>query len=279
MDMGIVADELNKNFREAVRVGKRLGLRRYEVRFLETGRAPMCDTEELLEIEEIVENEGVTITALSPGLFKWTDSERDFRNEMDEVFPRAVDLARRWGLSGFIVFGFHKPDTTEQSFYPNGHTPASVFDWFAEIAELAEESQMNLMIEPEPVCWMDNGTKISELIRRIGSDRIRINYDPANVAWLTQKDPIDEFKLIAPYIANVHIKDIKLTSIESSPDWAVPGEGSIDYIEHFRALRKIHYQGNISLEPHLDGSFETTRRCKAAVESLWNQSIKESFSD
>jgi sugar phosphate isomerase/epimerase len=265
MKLGIVADELNRNFREAVRAGSKLGLRRYEIRFLQTGRAPMCAVSELLEIEQIIENEDVAITALSPGLFKWTADEKAFRAEMNEVFPRSVELAKRWGLGSLIVFGFNKPNATETSFYPNEHTPTYIFEWFAEVAEAAEKAEITLMIEPEPVCWMDTDAKLAELINKVNSDRIRVNYDPANVAWLTGKDPIDEFELIAPFIANVHIKDIKSTL----PVWAVPGEGMIDYAKHFAALKKINYTGNISLEPHLDGSFEKTLLCKMAVENLW----------
>ncbi|MEJ7712826.1 MAG: hypothetical protein WKF84_24000 [Pyrinomonadaceae bacterium] len=68
--LGIVADEISRDFREAVRIGTHIGLRRYEVRFLKTGRAPLCDHSELLEVERIRDGEGIEITALSPGLFK-----------------------------------------------------------------------------------------------------------------------------------------------------------------------------------------------------------------
>jgi len=40
MKLGIVADEISRDFGEAVRVGKKLGLGRYEIRNLTSGRAP-----------------------------------------------------------------------------------------------------------------------------------------------------------------------------------------------------------------------------------------------
>jgi sugar phosphate isomerase/epimerase len=45
----------------------------------------------------------------------------------------------------------------------------------------------------------------------------------------------------------------------------------IDYRAHFAALRRIGYDGPISLEPHLDGSSATIRKCQEAFERLWQE--------
>jgi sugar phosphate isomerase/epimerase len=260
--LGIVSDEISRDFREAVRVGTSLGIRRYEIRNLTAGRAPMCGDPAMLEVERIAAGEGVEITALSPGLFKLTDDEAAFRREMAEVYPRAVEWAQRWKLPGLIVFGFHKPGATEAnaSQFPSDNPPPHIVDWLAEAA-----AEITLMIEPEPICWCDTGRATAALMR----PGLRINYDPGNVAWLTNRDPFDEFEIVAPYIANVHIKDIR--PVTGAPEWVPAGEGLIDYRKHFEALRAIGYSGPISLEPHMDFTAESTRRCKEAVERLRTQ--------
>ncbi len=275
LTLGIVADEISRDFREAARIGLLAGLRRYEIRFLKSGRAPVCDPAELREIEAIRDGEGLELTALSPGLFKWTDSPDKFRREMEEVFPRAVELARRWNLSALIVFGFCKPGAKEENadLIPSDDPPAWVIDSLAEAGAKAEAVGLRLLIEAEPVCWADTGAATANLIRRAGSQAIGINYDPCNVAWMTRRDPIDEFELVAPFIANVHVKD-QLDSPRGSglPTWVVPGEGLIDYCPHFAALKGIGYAGPVSLEPHMDGNLETIRACKDAVTRLWQAS-------
>lgn len=275
LTLGIVADEISRDFREASRIGQLAGLRRYEIRFLKSGRAPMCDPAELREIEAISDGEGLELTALSPGLFKWTDSPEKFRREMDEVFPRAVELAKRWNLSALIVFGFCKPGAKEENadLIPSDDPPAWVIDALAEAGAKAEAVGLRLLIEAEPVCWADTGAATANLIQRAGSLAIGINYDPCNVAWMTRRDPMDEFELVAPFIANVHVKD-QLDAPRGSglPTWVVPGEGMIDYRPHFAALKGIGYAGPISLEPHMDGSLETIRACKDAVSRLWQAS-------
>lgn len=269
-ELGIVADEINRNFREATRIGTQAGLRRYEIRFLQSGRAPLCDAEELYEIERICAGEGLTLTALSPGLFKWTDTPEKFQREMTEVFPHAVEWAQRWKLSALIVFGFQKPGATEA----NADTviaetvPSWVIESLAEAAERASAAQLKLLIEPEPVCFADSAAAAARMIRAVDSPVLGINYDPCNDAWMLRRDPLTEFAEAAPFIANVHIKD-QLDAPRGSgmPTWVVPGHGMIDWRGHLQALKDSGYNRPISLEPHINGDLETIRQCKSAVET------------
>jgi sugar phosphate isomerase/epimerase len=269
---GVVSDEISRDFAVAVQTGVALGIRRYEVRNLAAGRAPMCGAAAMREAEEIARAADVEITALSPGLFKLTRDAAAFRREMDEIYPRAAEWAHRWQLPGLIVFGFHKPGATEATApeFPSTNPPAQIVEWLAEAGERAARDRLTLMIEPEPICWCDSGRATAALIERAGAASLRINYDPGNVAWLENRDPFDEFSIVAPWIANVHVKDLlPLTRGAGFPKWAPAGEGMIDYAAHFQALRENGYAGPVSLEPHMDSSVEATRRCKAALEREW----------
>jgi len=264
--LGIVADEIDRDFRKAAAVGRALGIERYEVRNLTTGRIPLCDAAELAAVEQT----GVEITAISPGLFKYTETTAEFTCEMAEVYPRAAEWAHRWKLPGLIVFGFHKPGTTEGSPGVAGDPPAAVTEWLAQAGEQAAVDGLLLVIEPEPICWCDTARRTAALIERSGAASLRINYDPGNVAWLENRDPLDEFEAAAPWIANVHVKDLRpLDRGSGHPEWVPAGEGMIDYRAHFAALKGISYRGPVSLEPHIDGRPETIRRCKMAVENLY----------
>jgi sugar phosphate isomerase/epimerase len=274
MKPGIVADEIDRDFGAAVRIGAPLGLRRYEVRFLTSGRAPLCQPAELREVERIAAGEGIEITALSPGLFKYVDDAAGFAHDLDEVYPKAAELAHRWNLPGLIVFGFHKPNATEQNFatLPPRPVPPRVIDWLTEANTRAACDGLTLMIEPEPICWFD-GAMPSGVSPWPALPALRINYDPGNVAWFQSRDPIDDFPAAVPYIANVHVKDLKPFQPGVRPEFVPAGEGIVDYRRHFAALRASGYTGPISLEPHMDGSPETIRRCIQAFEQSWEESI------
>ena len=110
-------------------------------------------------------------------------------------------------------------------------------EWLAEAGERARADGLILMIEPEPICWCDSGRATAALIARASSAALKINYDPGNVAWLENRDPLDEFSAVAPLIANVHMKDLRpLTRGAGFPEWVPAGDGMIDYAAHFRAL-------------------------------------------
>jgi sugar phosphate isomerase/epimerase len=272
MRLGIVADEVSRNFQDAVRIGKSLDIGRYEIRNLTTGRAPMCDSSEIASVEAIVEREEVRITALSPGLFKYTSDSAAFARDMAEVYPRAAELAHRWDLPGLLVFGFHKKGATEAdaASFPSSHPPAEIIEWLAAAGERASADGLDLMIEPEPICWADTARAAADLIQRAGGKGLKINYDPGNVAWLENRDPFHEFEAAARWIANVHIKDLRpLTQGAGKPEWVPAGQGMIDYRRHFEALHRIGYTGPVSLEPHMDSSEASTRACAEAVRKLW----------
>ena len=272
MKLGIVSDQIDRDFAKAVKIGTFLGIYRYEIRNLTSGRAPFCDPAELREVERIASGEGIEITALSPGLFKYTEDQAVLDHDLADAYPRACELAQRWKLPGLIVFGFHKPGITEENFasMESGRIPDHLIDWWQRAGERAEADGILLMIEPEPICWTDTASLAARLIALSGSKALRINYDPGNVAWLQMHDPFTDFAPAAPWIANVHVKDLRpAASGATRPEFVPAGQGLIDFAHHFQALRQSSYSGPISLEPHMDGNVETIRRCKEAFEKAW----------
>ena len=267
MKLGIVADEIDRDFAKAVALGRSLGIERYEIRNLTSGRIPLCDAGEIAAAER----HGVEITAISPGLFKYVEDEAGFVREMAEIYPRAAELAHRWNLPGLIVFGFHKPGATEAEPETDGFVPKKrLLDWMARASEQAERDSLLLMIEPEPICWCDTATRTAEWIEQSGARSLRINYDPGNVAWLENRDPLNDLESAAKWIANVHVKDLRpLTRGRAHPEWVPAGEGMIDFGAHFRALAQTRYSGPVSLEPHIaNAGRNVIERCKIAVEKL-----------
>jgi len=269
MTLGIVADEISRDFATAVEIGKRAGLLRYEIRNLKSGRVPLCDPHELDEVDRIIQGEGVKITTISPGLFKYTDDAAGFAREMAEMYPRAVELAERWGLATMIIFGFHKPGATEANAatISSSNPPPAVAEWLAVACERAHDDHLTLLIEPEPICWADTASAAVSMIQTAHARSVKINCDPGNVAWLWNRDPLEDLEASIDWVRNVHVKDLRpLTRGAAHPEWIPAGQGMINYRAHFAALRGSGFDGNYSLEPHMDGTLETIQACKQAFE-------------
>lgn len=273
LHLGIVADEIDRDIRAAVTVGGNLGLRRYEIRNLPSGRVPLCDPADLRAVDQAMLDAESVVTNISPGLFKLAETGWDFRAQMDDVYPRAAELAHRWNLPGLIVFGFHKPGATEANAaeISGDSVPDQVVEWLAQAAEQAGRDGLLLMIEPEPICWAEDTRAAAALIRRIGSPHLKMNYDPGNDAWLRNCDALGDLAGAIDLIANVHVKDLRpLINGAAHPVWVPAGEGMVEWGTHFARLQAAGYSGPVSLEPHLDGKPDTILRCKQAVERAWS---------
>jgi len=84
--------------------------------------------------------------------------------------------------------------------------------------------------------------ELATFIERFGDETYGINYDIGNSAALGY-DPKEEFDSYCEYILNVHIKDRKLHGT------TVPlGAGSANFLEVFRCLSKMKYDGNYILQ-------------------------------
>lgn len=85
-----------------------------------------------------------------------------------------------------------------------------------------------------------------ETIERIGSDNVRINYDPANSIYFEGIRPESDILGLVDLIAHMHIKD-KLGGIG---EWNFPaiGEGYIDYNFILNYVLQNNYKGPFSFE-------------------------------
>jgi len=72
-------------------------------------------------------------------------------------------------------------------------------------------------------------------------------------------------------MAHVHIKDGRATD-DGRLEWTIVGDGEIDYVGHFRALKESGYDGVVALETHYkdpNGDQEAASRlCLAEMRRL-----------
>jgi sugar phosphate isomerase/epimerase len=108
------------------------------------------------------------------------------------------------------------------------------------------------------------GDRTRMTIERIGSDWVRVNYDPTNVIYYEGLRPEPDLPVIAAYVAHFHVKDS--AGRRETWDFPVPGEGTIDFVSLFATLRDAGYQGpySVELEQHgLTPAEEDAARARA----------------
>jgi sugar phosphate isomerase/epimerase len=114
-----------------------------------------------------------------------------------------------------------------------------------EAADYAHNRGVTLAIEPHVGSIIDTPARMLEVIRLVGSDAVRINFDIShfNVMGIGMEESVST---MAPYARHTHVKDERGTV----PDYEflIPGEGEFDYVAYLEAMQRHGYSGFITTE-------------------------------
>lgn len=252
LELGIVSDEISPDFPTAVRHALGWGIRKFELRVLNTGRVPRVDPAEISTIENLVRAHQIQITALSPGMFKSELSKSaELDAEIRETLPATIAMAKRLGAPMIIIFGFHREKGEPASRY------ADAVGWMKKAAAIAEASNIRLAVENEPGFWADTGVNTLRLIQDAGSRFLGANWDPCNAFGTTERPYPEGYEALKKAIVNVHIKDTE----EGSLIKCVPvGDGAIDWRGQILALMRDRVVSHATIETHCHPLVENSRR-------------------
>jgi sugar phosphate isomerase/epimerase len=242
IELGIVSDEICPDFREAVALGMEWGITRYEIRCVKSGRVPAVDQAEWEDILACVQEHGLSVTALSPGIFKHQLSKKDdLTRELEETLPRTIAMARQCACPLIIVFGIQREKNESPQHY------REVLDLLRRAALVAQQQNVRLAIENEPGFWCDTGANTARIIHDVNVPSLGANWDPCNAYGTIEVPYPDGYRAIRPMIFNVHAKDTKRGAlIECVP----VGKGVIDWKGQVEALLRDKIVGHITIETH-----------------------------
>lgn len=259
MDIALITDEYSHDPFTALELGRRWGIRHYEIRFAYRWRLPICPDWACDLTAAALKAYGVAVTAISPGLFKpvmRTDGSRipisadtpdEVRRHLDELLPRCLAFAERLGTRNITVFALAKPADTD----PGAKVPAVVIDTLGLAAGRAAAAGFTLLLENGQGTWADTGAASRVILDAVGSPALRLTWDPANVIYGDcHEDPVAQgYRLVQSYVGNVHVKDASCTAGQGC--WQMLGDGAVDWTSQIRQLRQAGYGGYLTAEPHL----------------------------
>ncbi|MDV2686552.1 sugar phosphate isomerase/epimerase family protein [Alkalihalophilus lindianensis] len=160
-----------------------------------------------------------------------------------------------------------------------------IVDQLRLICERLENKGQLLLIETHPNTLADNLESTLRLIEEVNHPSFKINYDALHI-WESGADPILGFKLLEPYIAHVHLKNIRSREDLNvfapnnvySPAGSREGmvslfEGSIDYHSFFAGLMKELEKVELSLEWFGEDVYEVLFQDLNEIRII-NQSLK-----
>ena len=104
-------------------------------------------------------------------------------------------------------------------------------------------------------------------MRKVNSDRVKVNYDTANVVFYGRVDPVEDLKACVSDVAFLHIKD----KAGAADEWnfPAPGKGYIDFDGIFDVLNQNGNNSPFSVE------IEFTAAGPSTLEEV-NQAVRDS---
>jgi sugar phosphate isomerase/epimerase len=116
----------------------------------------------------------------------------------------------------------------------------------AELAAVGEEVGVTLGVETQNSLFT-SGERAVAIIDEVGSERIRINLDAANIKYWNGNDPLAEVEVMAKYVAHMHVKDHR----GGRGDYEFPplGAGDVKFEEIISRLLDSRFEGVLVLEP------------------------------
>lgn len=221
---------------------------------------PDQDEAQLLHVEAKLRELGLTCIALS-GHCNLTDADRlnDFRANMA--------LARRFGAKWIISSTGEAHFGVDERFTDDvliGNIKALVPD--------LERCDLKLGIEVHGE--YGTGEKILNIVKGVGSDRVGINYDTANVVFYGGKVPNEEIKTCFEGVNFVHLKD--KVGLDNGWNFPAVGAGDLDLVGFIRYMEEKGYAGPLSIEIEYTADFTMNAKKPGDLE-IANRAVRDSF--
>ena len=159
-------------------------------------------------------------------------------------FKRAVEIAEFFAAPFVRLFSYYPPGGEGKG--PLDPIRDEVIDRFRRKVEYLSDHPVTMVHENEKGIFGDVGRRCRDLMQSVDSPKLRCAFDFANFVQVGEK-PGENWPLLKPYTAHIHIKDAKSGTGQIVP--AGQGDGDIPAI--LADAYGSGYRGFLTLEPHL----------------------------
>ncbi len=260
--IGVINDEISQDFGRACEVASRqFGMGWIELRGMWNKNILKLDPNEVAEARRILAKYNLRVTDIASPLFKvdWPGAPKssfspkhdqfhaDFTfDQQDEVLEKSLELAKIFDTDRVRCFDFWRLDN------PKPHRNA-MNEKLRDAAERAAKKGTVLVLENEASCNTATGAEAAEVLCAVQTPALMLNWDPGNAASLGEKAFPDGYAALPKdRIGHCHCKDV--VRKDHGYEWAAMGQGLIDWVGQFKALKNDGYHHAISLETHWRGA-------------------------
>ncbi len=192
----------------------------------------------------------------------WIESDPNYRAIRREHTKRALRLAADLGAPSIQT----EPGGPLEPGQSWNQAFRRFYDELMPCVELAEQLEVDLLIEPEPGLLIERFEPYLDLAGRVDSPRLGLNFDIGH-AFCMGEEPCEWIGPMANHTRHYHIEDIAASREHAH---LIPGHGAIDFVGVLEAIQKTGYDGWVTVElyPYIDDPDAAGREAKTHLEGL-----------
>lgn len=192
-------------------------------------------------IRKLLQEHNLRLPAIA-GHVSLMDEDPDSHAANLDRLKRTIELALNWASPD----GPPVIDTTAGGKPEDWDSKRELLiDRLRELAEHAHSQGVTIAIEPHVGSIIDTPERMLEVIRRVDSAGLGVNFDIShfNVMGIDIETSV---AALAPHAAHTHVKDERGTVPDF--EFLIPGEGEFDYVAYLQAMQRHGYTGFITTE-------------------------------
>lgn len=274
LKLGCFTDEISQDLEEAIEVMREFGVEYAELRSIWGRNILDMEEKELEKARKMLQWAGIKTACIASPLFKC----HLFQEEKplgDLHLARERSLEEQWMIlrrSLQLAHFFEAPIVRTFSFWrvcePNEEIFLRIAPYLREAAEEARKEGIILALENEHSCFAGSGEETALLLSLVNSPYLKVIWDPGNAFFAGELPYPDGYEKVKEHIVHIHIKDARLNGETKEPEWALIGEGEIDFPAQLLALKEGGFKGVISLETHISPHKEASRLSLQRLSSM-----------
>ncbi|HEX5414497.1 MAG TPA: sugar phosphate isomerase/epimerase family protein [Chloroflexota bacterium] len=266
---GVCTDEVHPDLETALQATRAMGIHRIELLAFWDKPVVELDDEEIDRARGLIEHYEMQVSAIGSLFLKLVELggvsrgavEKDaaFRKDL-EMLRASIRVAKRLGAPIVRTYAFRRDEmiglgNPSPRLPRGGEIPDEMLEKVVEglriAAREAADAGVILGLENVRSCWANTGHNAGRIIAATDHPALKAIWDPGN-DYVSGGRPYPEgYEAVRGQIGLIHVKDARVVDHANGlTAWEAVGNGEIDYVAQFRALRRDGYTGCLSLETH-----------------------------
>ena len=258
--LGTITSGISQDLETALQVMVRDGIEYAELMFIWDTEICHHSDEQYAEMKRLLDAYGIKVGCIMKHVLNGlpvltTQIEDDEYQEQLRLLRKSIELARYFGTNITRIQPFAKQNIIFGEGGAGKHFASGNRAWgrflrlLEPCCEIAEETGIDMMIETGANTFIHTAALARKAIDELGCSHLKILWDPANCLY-SMETPPEGYEQAAGYLADVHIKDLRVDRRFARLTCCPVGTGEMaPYLREIaELLKRDRYDGVVTFE-------------------------------